>query len=180
VNASGHKLRNCWPGIVAAWWAWGAPLPQVPDLQGASTRSQIPIVVEHNAPREIRSRPGDRVPVAMWLRVVGRDPVQISHGSRLFVLQARFISSHVSHVGPVSFPQAMSWGATSSLEYPNPNAAYTTAITLKTLDPGEHYPNPPTMYRVPVDSSGTYLIRICADLSQARICADSGVVISSR
>jgi hypothetical protein len=146
----------------------------------------MPLAVEHDVSSPVRLRPGDTLRLRPVLRNTSQAPIEIRHGSRLFVLDAiwrRSADALERRPGSITFPPHQSWGEVLRWEYPNPGSVYTAELSIKRLEPGERY-TPSLVYRrtayhVPFDSTGTYALRLCADINAVRICGrrDLSVVV---
>ena len=147
--------------------------------------SLVPLAIEYGGPSQSHLRVGEILTLRPSLRNVGTHPVAIAHGTRFFVLDARFspVRAEASPNAPIQFPRADTWGEEKHLEYPNPSAVYTLPLITKTLEPGEVYA--PALlyqrseYRVRFDSAGTYAVRVCAHLTATTLCGrrDISVIV---
>jgi hypothetical protein len=142
----------------------------------------------------VRLRVGELLAIRPYLVNIGRSPVRVLHGVRLFVLEARrFGSPDTTGRAELSFPPPGSWGEVRVLEYPNPHAVYTLPQFSAAVEPGERYApaHGPCEdgYTVRFEEPGDYNVRVCADLDNEiggeygpqhlRICArrDIGVTV---
>lgn len=180
--------------VLACFMAFGCALPR----SGDSSRALLPLAVEYAPARDVagpvRLRVGEPLAVRPYLVNVGRSPVRVLHGVRLFVLEARRIGSlDTTGRAELSFPPAGSWGEVRMLEYPNPHAVYILPQILAVLGPGKRYAPARGLgeddHTVRFEEPGDYNIRVCADLDNEiggeygpqhlRICArrDIGVMV---
>lgn len=133
-------------------------------------------VIKHDVHSYVSVARGDTLRIHVMLLNAADQPVKISWGSRLFVLEATLVRpGPVS--SPINFPPTGSWGKVERWEFPNPNSAYVSSI-IETVLGARQAKN--ANLRVPFDSSGSYSIRVCVDLVEpGRICTqrDINVVV---
>jgi len=134
-----------------------------------------PLEVQHDIPSHVRLHIGDSLVIHLALRNVSDAPVTIDYGSRLFIIVAQPERSTPTGNTPVlPLPPHQSWGSVLKMEFPNPGAAYEAIGYRQTILPGERFvpalANGRDAYHVPFDSTGTYILDLCAEVSRVRLC----------
>jgi hypothetical protein len=138
----------------------------------------VPLALTHDVTQHLQIGRGESVTLHATLTNVSDHAISISHGSRMFVLDAILsIPQGRGTTGDLTIPPNRSWGRVQRWEFPNPNAAYSMGLARKTMRPGE---SNRVEYRVPFDSAGNYSIRVCADVNDTRICGPRDIAVAVR